>query len=186
MITLVLLRHGQTDWNVQHRYQGRSDIPLNHVGELQAIEANKKLKGYHFDAVYCSDMDRAKRTAKLALKGIFPYEKVQFDRRLRERSFGIFEGGPYDKDKVPENYLNAMNADPEGFCFPQGESLLDVEKRVRPFYDEIIKKHDGETILLVAHGSLLSILRFIVDKEPVLDKNRRRLPNAEPIELKIS
>ena len=133
MTTLVFLRHGQTDWNLLHRYQGRSDLPLNATGEQQAREANEKLKGFHFDAVYCSDMDRAKTTARLALKGIFPYEDVRFDRRLRERSFGIYEGGPYDKEDLPEEYRIGMEADPEGFKFPEGESFLDVEERVRPF-----------------------------------------------------
>ena len=99
MTTLVLLRHGQTDWNLLHRYQGLTDIPLNATGEQQAREANSKLKDFHFDAVYCSDLERAQTTARLALKGIFPYEKIRFDRRLRERSFGIFEGGPYDKER---------------------------------------------------------------------------------------
>ena len=185
MTTLVFLRHGQTDWNLLHRYQGRSDLPLNATGEQQAREANEKLKGFHFDAVYCSDMDRAKTTARLALKGIFPYEDVRFDRRLRERSFGIYEGGPYDKEDLPEEYRIGMEADPEGFKFPEGESFLDVEERVRPFFNEIMEKHRGQTVLVVAHGSLLSILRFVADNEPVLIKNRKRLNNAEPIVLEL-
>lgn len=185
MTTLVLLRHGQTDWNLEHRYQGLTDIPLNSTGEQQAREANKNLKGYRFDAVYCSDMDRAKTTARLALKGIFPFEEIRFDRRLRERSFGTYEGGPYDKDKMPPEYVSAMAADPENFHFPEGESLLDVEKRVRPFYDEVLERHPDETVLLVAHGTLLSIVRFIAANEPVLDKNRKRLNNAEPLVLTV-
>ena len=185
MTTLVLLRHGQTDWNLTHRYQGLTDIPLNTTGEQQARNVNEKLRQFHFDAVYCSDLDRAKTTAKLALKDIFPYEKIKFDRRIRERGFGIYEGGPYDKDKMPADYVKDMNEDPEGFSFPEGESLLDVEKRVRPFFDEIMEKHPNETVLLVAHGSLLSIVRFIADNEPVIEKNRKRLQNAEPVVLQI-
>ena len=73
MTTLVIIRHGQTDWNLHHRYQGITDIPLNSLGEEQAIRANDLLKSYHFDAVYCSDLDRAKTTARLALKDIYPY-----------------------------------------------------------------------------------------------------------------
>ena len=185
MTKLVLLRHGQTDWNLYHRYQGLNDIPLNSTGEELAKAANEKLKGFHFYAVYCSDLDRAKNTARLALRGIYPYDEIKFDRRLRERSFGIYEGGPFDKDKVPAEYLAGMDADPEGFRFPEGESLLDVEKRIRPFYEMILEKHPNETVLLVAHGSLLSVLRFVADNEPVLEKNRKRLPNAEPLVLEI-
>ena len=184
--TLILLRHGQTDWNLHHRYQGNTEIPLNATGEKQAREVREKLQGFRFDAVYCSDMDRAKTTARLALKGLYPYDRIKFDRRLRERSFGTYEGGPYDKDKLPTAYREAMDADPEGFSFPEGESLLDVEKRVRPFYEELLAKHAGHTVLIVAHGSLLSILTFIIRGEPVLDKNRYRLPNAEPVVIEIS
>ncbi len=185
MTTLVLLRHGQTDWNLVHRYQGLTDIPLNLTGEQQAREANEKLRGFHFDAVYCSDLDRARTTAKIALKDIYPFEKIKYDRRLRERSFGIYEGGPYDQDKMPADYVKALNADPERFSFPEGESLFDVEKRVRPFFDEIMEKHPNETVLLVAHGTLLSVVRFIAENEPIIDKNRKRLKNAEPVILHL-
>lgn len=185
MTTLVLLRHGQTDWNLQHRYQGLSDIPLNTTGEEQAREANRKIKllGLKFDAVYCSDLDRAQTTARIALEDVFPYDEIRFDRRLRERSFGAYEGGPYDITDLPPEYRSAMEEDPERFSFPEGESLLDVADRIRPFYDEIVEKHPTQTVLLVAHGSLLSVLRFIADNEPVLAKNRKRLQNAEPIVL---
>ncbi len=186
MTTLVLLRHGQTDWNLTHRYQGLTDIPLNMTGEQQAKDANELLRQFTFDAVYCSDLDRAKTTARLALKGIFPIEKIKYDRRLRERSFGIYEGGPFDKDQMPPDYVSAMNEDPEHFSFPEGESLLDVEKRVKPFFDEIMEKHQNGTVLLVAHGTLLSILLFAAKKEPVLDKNRTRIKNAEPFVLQLS
>ncbi len=186
MTTLVLLRHGQTDWNLAHRYQGLTDISLNETGEQQAREANKLMHTFHFDAVYCSDLDRAKTTARLALRDVFPFENIIYDRRLRERSFGIYEGGPYDKDKMPQNYVDAMKSDPEKFSFPEGESLLDVEKRIRPFYYEILEKHPNDTVLLVAHGSLLSIIQFIADNEPVIDQNRKRLNNAEPVVLHIS
>lgn len=185
MTRLVLLRHGQTDWNLNHRYQGLTDIPLNETGEKQAIEANKYLQEFQFDAVYCSDLDRAKTTARLALKGLFPMEAVRYDRRLRERSFGTYEGGPYDKEKLPAEYRAGMEADPENFKFPEGESLCDVEKRIHPFFDEVIAKHKGETVLLVAHGSLLATMLFVKDNLPVCDKTRLHLKNAEPLVLDI-
>ncbi|MBQ6342910.1 MAG: histidine phosphatase family protein [Anaerolineaceae bacterium] len=185
MTTLVLLRHGETDWNLNHRYQGLTDIPLNSTGEKQAVRANQLLKDFKFDAVYCSDLDRAQTTARLALKGIFPYEKIKFDRRLRERSFGTYEGGPYDKELLPKEYRTSMDADPENFKFPEGESLIEVEKRIHPFFDEIIRNHPNDTVLLVAHGSLLSMIFFIIENKPVCDKNRKRLKNAEPYILEI-
>ncbi len=182
---LVFLRHGETDWNLKHRYQGQMDIPLNATGEQQAKDANLLLRGMHFDQVYCSDLNRAMVTARYALEGIYPYEKIIFDRRLRERSFGIYEGGPYDKDKMPQRYLDEMKRDPENFKFPEGESLNDVYRRVRPFYDMIIEKYRGKTVLLVAHGSLLSIVQFMVEGQPVIDKNRNHLPNAKPFTMTV-
>ena len=185
MTTLVLFRHGQTDWNLHHRYQGITDIPLNATGEEQAKNANRILRNYRFDAVYCSDLDRARTTARLALKDVYPYEKIIFDRRLRERSFGAYEGGPYDKVFLPTEYRLAMEADPENFKFPEGESLNDVKNRLEPFYREILKRHPNDTVLITAHGSLLSMMFFLIEDRPVCDKTRRHLPNAEPFEIKV-
>lgn len=185
MTTLVLLRHGQTDWNLKHRYQGVTDIPLNALGELQARQANEYLKKFEFDAVYCSDLDRAQTTARLALKNIFPYEKIMFDRRLRERNFGVYEGGPYDKEYLPAEYRTSMEADPENFKFPEGESLNELKMRLEPFYREILERHPDDTVLLVAHGSLLSMIFFLIENEPVCDKKRIHLKNAEPTVLHI-
>ncbi len=182
---LVFLRHGETDWNLQHRYQGIMDIPLNATGERQAKDANLLLRGICFDQVFCSDLNRAMVTSRLALKDIYPYEKIIFDRRLRERSFGIYEGGPYDKDKMPQHYLDEMKRDPENFKFPEGESLNDVYRRVRPFYDEIIDQYRGKTVLLVAHGSLLSIVQFMAEGKPVVDRERNHLPNAQPFAMTV-
>ena len=144
------------------------------------------LKPFRFDVVYCSDLDRAKTTARIALKDIFPYDEIIFDRRLRERCFGTYEGGPYDKEFMPPEYRKAMEADPEGFKFPEGESLQDLEDRLSPLYHEILEEYPNGTVLLVAHGSLLSMVFFLMNNEKVNDKTRKHLKNAEPIVLEIS
>ena len=77
-----------------------------------------------------------------------------------------------------------MVADPENFKFPEGESLNDVKDRLEPLYKEILRKHPNDTVLLVAHGTLLSMLFFLVEDKPVCDKTRRHLQNAEPFEIK--
>ena len=82
-------------------------------------------------------------------------------------------------------YRLGMEADPENFKFPEGESLNEMEKRIRPFYDEILKKHPGETVLIVAHGSLLSMFFFISQNQPVCDKSRIHLKNAEPFVIEV-
>lgn len=181
MTTFILLRHGQTDWNLNHRYQGTRDIPLNATGEQQAREAHELIMELPFADVYCSDLDRARTTAKLVLGDIFPMEKVHFDRRLRERSFGVFEGGPFDRERMPLEYIRAMDADPNHFKFPEGESLIDVTERVRPFYQEIREKYPDQAVLVVAHGTLLSMLSGVILHEPVDNRTRRHLLNAAPM-----
>lgn len=180
MLTIIVLRHGQTNWNLLHRYQGQRDIPLNAFGEEQARSAHETLRQYHFDAVYCSDLDRARTTAKLALGDLFPYDRIRFDRRLRERSFGVYEGGPYDREKLPAVYREAMDADPENFKFPEGESLRDVEARAKDFLEDIKKRHSGQTVLIVAHGTLLSCLTCAAKHTPVIDRKRYHYGNCEP------
>lgn len=181
MTQFVFLRHGETDWNLLRRYQGQTDIPLNETGIAQAKKAHDLLANMKFDSVYCSDLTRAVETARLAL-GSDKMNSVHFDPRLRERGFGSFEGGSYDRSKLDPCIAAAMHANPEEFKFPGGESLYDVEKRVRPFY-EMMKTTEPKhaSILVISHGTLLSILYFIVKGLPVLDKDRPRLANAVPV-----
>lgn len=186
MTTFIILRHGQTNWNLNHRYQGQMDIPLNAYGEEQARNAYEFLKQYHFDEVYCSDLYRARMTAKLALGDLFPLDRIHYDRRLRERSFGIYEGGPYDKERMPQEYVKQMKKDPENFKFPEGESLRDVERRIRPFVEEMKEKYPGKTVLIVAHGTLLSCMTCVVHHTPVIDRTRYHYQNAEPAILEVN
>ena len=84
------MRHGKTDWNEIHKLQGRTDIPLNEEGRRMAAAAGKEYQDIHFDICFCSPLIRAKETAQLVLKGRdIP---VLYDDRLKEMSFGIYEG----------------------------------------------------------------------------------------------
>lgn len=84
------MRHGKTDWNEIHKLQGRTDIPLNEEGRQMAAAAGKEYQDIHFDICFCSPLIRAKETAQLVLKGRdIP---VLYDDRLKEMSFGIYEG----------------------------------------------------------------------------------------------
>ena len=90
---IYLTRHGQTDWNKQHLMQGRSDLPLNETGRMQAGEIRRKLEGISFDAVYASCLKRAVTTASL-ISG-YPEEEVRRDARINEVDFGACEGKRY-------------------------------------------------------------------------------------------
>ena len=87
---LYIIRHGKTDWNLWHKLQGRTDIPLNEEGRQMAIEAGERYKDTHFDVCYCSPLIRARETAELLLKG--RDVPVVIDDRLKEMGFGIYEG----------------------------------------------------------------------------------------------
>lgn len=86
---IYIARHGQTDWNVQHKAQGHSDIPLNEAGIQQAEALRDNIKDIKFTAVYASPLKRAAKTAEIATSGKYP---ITFDERLAERSFGDYEG----------------------------------------------------------------------------------------------
>lgn len=131
-LTLTLVRHGTTAWNEGGRWQGLTDVPLGPQGETQALNLREQLRSEHFDQVFSSDLQRAARTAELALPGA----PLILDPRLREYSFGAFEGFT-----VPEMQAHAgftpWQADPWGQPVPQGESLGDVARRMRAWADEL-------------------------------------------------
>ena len=87
---LYIMRHGKTDWNLLHKLQGRTDIPLNDMGIKMAKEARERYKDVHFDICYCSPLTRARQTAELVLEG--RDVPVVIDDRLAEMGFGIYEG----------------------------------------------------------------------------------------------
>lgn len=141
---LIFLRHGQTDWNLNGKLQGRTDVPLNLQGEAQARAAGKVLEGYTFDGVYCSPLIRARRTLELACPGLVGRE----DARLAEWNFG-----PHEGRSVPEEEFRTFweyGRDREEGC----ERIEDVVERVRDFYREMLVKHPAGRILVVSHGGV--------------------------------
>lgn len=102
---LYIMRHGRTDWNVRHKLQGRTDIPLNDEGRMMAAEAGKRYADIHFDICYSSPLERAKETAEIFLKG--RNVPVYTDDRLVEMGFGVYEGieNSFAIDDCPINTL---------------------------------------------------------------------------------
>lgn len=165
MLHLVLVRHGQTDWNVERRYQGQTDIPLNDIGLQQAKKLAPRMKEWTFDAVYVSDLSRAWVTAEIITQGMGL--DLQPDKRLREMGFGIVEGMVFEEmqTQYPEMvaaWLADRNKPPEG-----GEKQDDFTARVQSLIDDLKQKHDGQTVLLVAHGGpLRELLRLVMGLPP--------------------
>lgn len=161
MPKLILVRHGQTSYNVEFRYQGHTDIPLNEVGLAQAATLQTRLSGYKLDAVFSSDLQRAQRTAEIALENHPSGLKPQATALLREVNGGGFEGLSWSEisEKYPE--LSARWRENRATISPpDGENLTEVAARLSRFLDQIMEEYPAEdqTILVVAHGGTIGIL----------------------------
>jgi 2,3-bisphosphoglycerate-dependent phosphoglycerate mutase len=145
MTTLLLARHGETDWNRELRIQGSSDIALNALGREQAQALAWELAGVELDAIYASDLVRARETAAAVATG--HGLDVRVDPRLRERSFGSWEGLTRED----------IAAFPTGSRH-DGESDDEVRARVLAAIDDIAAAHPGRQVLVVSHGGALNTL----------------------------
>jgi broad specificity phosphatase PhoE len=158
MLHLILVRHGESEWNAQRRYQGQSDVPLSALGRRQAELIAERLAGVKIDAVYASDLSRAWETASAiaARSGL----KVVPEPRLRELKFGVLEGLTFEEAQAqyPEMIVawqEDFNRPPEG-----GETIDLFNARVVSLLNDLKAEHDEQILLLVAHGGSLSeILR---------------------------
>ena len=144
---LYFVRHGQTDWNVRGKLQGKSDIALNETGRLQAVETREKLKQVAMDAIYCSPLMRARETAEII--NVLWELPIQCDDRLMERSFGDMEGA-LRKD-VPFDDLWAFSS---ASMFAGGEDTAHFYERVESFLKEILPYAQDKEILIAAHGGV--------------------------------
>ena len=154
MRKLVLVRHGETEWNSDNRVQGSVDIPLSDRGRDQAREVSWALldRGFNFDAVFCSDLSRASETARIIAESL-RIDHVEQDSLLRELHCGNWEGEPFHhlKDNHPEDFESWLT-NPEA-RIPGGESLSDVRNRAAAFFEKHREELDSlEEVLVVAHG----------------------------------
>ena len=176
---LVLIRHGESQWNLENRFTGWVDVPLSPKGEREAKEAGRKLAGMRFDRAFSSVLTRAIETLRIVLEitgqaGI-PIER---DQALNERKYGELQGlnkaetaKKYGEEQV-KIWRRSYDVRPPG-----GESLKDTAARVLPYYEQKIRPRvlAGETILVAAHGNSLRALVMELDG----------LSQAEVLELNI-
>ena len=182
---VVLIRHGESQWNLENRFTGWVDVPLSPKGEQEAREAGEKLRAFRFDHAFTSVLTRAIRTLEIVLDVIgqsgLPVEQHQ---ALNERMYGELQG--LNKTETAEKYGEAQvklwrrsyDVRPPG-----GESLQDTADRVLPYYREHIwpRLAKGETLLVVAHGNSLRALVMHLDqlsREEVLELN---IPTGAPL-----
>lgn len=153
--TLYLVRHGQTQANVDLLIHGHSNIALTKIGEQQAHERRDHLRKIHFAKVYSSDLIRANQTAQiLNLDRKLPHETSEL---LRERNYGTYEGKPRETSKQLWEYLNTNPSHPH-VKESRVETSEQMVERALPYLRDISKKHTGENILVVSHGGLLRVL----------------------------
>ena len=154
MGTLLIVRHGETEWNAEGRIQGHTDIGLSENGAQQARSLGQRLADRQIDVAYSSDLKRTSETARLALG----HRNVVLNEtpRLREYHKGIFEGMTLTEiqTQFPDEYPKYLEKDlsyaPEG-----GETTRDVSTRMASIFQEIKAKHLDETVLVVSHGGAL-------------------------------
>lgn len=163
---LILIRHGQTDWNARHMVQGRNDLLLNHAGLRQAEDIGYFLKDMKISAVYSSPLQRAYQTAvRIAHSG-----EVIVDDRLIERDFGLWDGLSFSQISATYPDLwKAWRTAPAETEIPGAERIPEVAKRCLLFLEEIINRHDsaGEAVAIVSHTIPLKIIMAHFMKLPL-------------------
>lgn len=166
MIRFCLVRHGQTDWNLEGRYQGQSDVSLNETGRQQARAAARQLAGQPFCAIYSSDLKRAAETARI-IAGTLQLP-VQLEPRLREINQGEWEGQLVGVIQARyAEFWEKRSEDPASFRPPGGETVGEVARRVAAALEEISARHPAGNVLLVSHGLSLATIICQVRGIPV-------------------
>ena len=179
MPALILLRHGQSQWNLENRFTGWVDVPLSPKGEDEARAAGEKLRGWHIDKLYTSVLRRAVDTATLALEAAgTTVPATERDAALNERMYGDLQG--LNKAEAAKRFGDAQiklwrrsyDVRPPG-----GESLADTAARVLPYWESHVLPdlQAGRDVLVVAHGNSLRALVMHLDG----------LSHAEVLELEI-
>jgi len=154
---LIVIRHGQTIWNTERRMQGHTNTALSDLGRAQARALAERMRTETFNHLYSSDLSRAHDTA-IAIASVTGHS-IRLDPRLRERGFGIFEGlNRTDmQERHPDEYARFSERDPD-YAVPGGESPRAFFERSLSCFEELVERHRGERIVVVAHGLLLDTL----------------------------
>lgn len=185
MTELWLVRHGQTDWNLANIVQGHSDIPLNDTGLAQARELADRLNGTHFDALYCSDLIRARQTGAILAESL--NLEVVIEPRIREIRQGVWEGFaiPEIIKMYPEEFKR-KNENPLVPAADGAESVAEVVRRMVGVTNELRERHPDQRLLLVTHGFAIAALTCVVRGIPIQEVAGYIPDNGTPVVLSIS
>ena len=193
MNKLILLRHGQSQWNLENRFTGWKNVPLTEKGEAEAKKAGELIKKYNIsiDRVFSSVLERANKTAEIAIKkaelnNLLENNKIIMtcSEKLNERDYGDLVGlnkqetaDKFGKDQV-HIWRRSYDTPP-----PNGESLKDVVERVSPYFKENIKPliDKGENILIAAHGNSLRAMMIELSMYKPEEISNIELPTGSPL-----
>ena len=193
MNKLILLRHGQSQWNLENRFTGWKNVPLTEKGEAEAKKAGELIKKHNIriDRVFSSVLERANRTAEIAIKkaelnNLLENNKIIMtcSEKLNERDYGDLVGlnkqetaDKFGKDQV-HIWRRSYDTPP-----PNGESLKDVVERVSPYFKENIKPliDKGENILIAAHGNSLRAMMIELSMYKPEEISNIELPTGSPL-----
>lgn len=174
---ICFIRHGETDWNVIKRIQGQTDIPLNETGRAQALAMAFNAAHHDFSAIYSSDLERARETAKMLAerRGL----QVRAMPQLRERHYGIFQGITAGEgvQRYPEAYAHYMARDYE-YDFLTGESMRSFAGRIGAAMEELNRRHGGQMIAVVSHAGVLDIIYRKATGRPLHTPRDFVIPNC--------
>ena len=150
---LILVRHGQTEWNAGGRYQGQSNVALSDTGRKQAKFLAERFPVKQLDAIYTSDLDRAKETAECVGEKLCV--SVYPEEAFRELSFGDWEGLTYQEISLrwPEEAKKLFTA-PDELSIPNGETFRELQKRALDKIHLLYEKHIDQTVAVFAHGAI--------------------------------
>lgn len=174
---LVLIRHGETAWNRERRMQGQTDTPLSDIGRAQARALGERMARHSFSTIYSSDLKRAWDTAD-AIAQLSGHDIVS-EPRLRERTFGVFEGLTYEDmtQRYPAEHARFSLREPD-YAVPGGESPRQFFERSLACLEDIAAAHPGETVLVVTHGMILDTAYRAAHQMPLHARREAPLLNA--------
>jgi broad specificity phosphatase PhoE len=167
---LFLVRHGETDWNRERRFQGHADPPLNQAGRAQARELAKSLAGEGIDAIYTSDLRRARETAEILAARVG--SDVVALRELREIDVGDWQGltWPEIEERHPDG---AARWGRDGHGWDGGETYEQLRERIVAALRVIAERHPGQRVLVVGHGGTVRATRAFVEGVSVVESRGR-------------
>lgn len=177
-MNLYVVRHGETIWNIEHRVQGITDIPLTEKGRREANELRDLIDSLNIDVVISSPLSRARETAKILVDSKLP---INIDDRIKERDWGLNEGADIDSVDSWDCWDVVLNTKVQNI-----ECVQDFMYRVSSFIEDIKIRYKNKNVLVVTHSAVSRVIHYLLESIPE-DANLSRIdiPNLRIIEYKL-